>query len=275
MTPQRCSQCNEALPGGVRFCGQCGTSAEVTRVDARTLLSKTFAATTLIPKAAIKTAIQRAETAFGVGRKGDPTRILGSDARTGQRELVVLVNDVSPSMEEDYDGTMIKLDASIRASVNLILNKHHIDPDDQIALVTFHEKATLDMPLTPTRHGKCEMIRRVQSLRTRGAGTSLQAGLECAEKALDWSSSNVVRRIIMLTDGHSGNPAKIAADLKSQGVVIDVIGVGKSPRKVNEKVLRQIASTVEGELRYRFIRDQATLVAHYTGLAMKTATAIR
>lgn len=79
----------------------------------------------------------------------------------------------------------------------------------------------------------------------------------------------------MMTDGHGGNPAKIAADLKSQGVVIDVIGVGKSPRKVNEKVLRQIASTVEGELRYRFIRDQATLVAHYTGLAMKTATAIR
>ena len=275
MTPQRCSHCKEVLSGGVRFCSRCGTSAEVTRIDARTLLSKTFAATSLIPNAVMKTAIQRAETVFGVGRSGDSTRILGCDTRAGQRELVVLVNDDSPSMNEDYDGTMIKLDASSRASVNLILNKHQIDPDDQLALVTFHEKASLDMPLTPTRQGKCEMIRSVQSLRTRGSGTSLQAGLECAEKALDWSSRNVVRRIIMLTDGHGGNPARIATDLKSHGVVIDVIGVGKSPRKVNEKVLRQIASTVEGELRYRFIRDQATLVAHYTGLAMKTATAIR
>ena len=82
----------------------------------------------------------------------------------------------------------------------------------------------------------------------------------------------MVRRIVLLTDGHGGHPIDTARDLKSKGVVIDVIGVGSAPSGVDEKLLRNVASVVEGEARYRFIKDQQTLVAHYTQLANKTAT---
>ncbi len=52
--------------------------------------------------------------------------------------------------------------------------------------------------------------------------------------------------------------------------MIDVIGVGPDPSHVNEKLLRKVASFIDGELHYRFIKDQKTLVDHYTHLAMKT-----
>ncbi|MGD2111192.1 MAG: VWA domain-containing protein, partial [Phycisphaerae bacterium] len=83
--------------------------------------------------------------------------------------------------------------------------------------------------------------------------------------------NGVVRRIVLLTDGCGGHPIRTAQDLKSRGVVIDVIAVGHSEEEVNVKLLKKIASTVDGELRYRFIKDQQTLVAHITQLGGKTA----
>lgn len=55
-------------------------------------------------------------------------------------------------------------------------------------------------------------------------------------------------------------------------VVIDVVGIGPAATEVNEELLREVASVVQGQARYRFIRDSRTLVAHYTQLASKTAT---
>ena len=55
-------------------------------------------------------------------------------------------------------------------------------------------------------------------------------------------------------------------------MVIDVIGIGPSPHKVNERLLKKLASTIEGELRYRFIKNHRALVTLYTQLANKTAT---
>ena len=96
-------------------------------------------------------------------------------------------------------------------------------------------------------------------------------GLRIARDAFDWHRKSVVRRIILLTDGHGGDPMETAEDLKSRGVVIDVVGVGRAPGAVDETLLHQVASVIEGETRYRFIKDQKTLVDHYTQLANKTA----
>jgi hypothetical protein len=49
-----------------------------------------------------------------------------------------------------------------------------------------------------------------------------------------------------------------------------VVGVGAAPTDVNESLLRSVASVVDGEVRYRFIKDSRTLVQHYTALATKT-----
>ena len=65
----------------------------------------------------------------------------------------------------------------------------------------------------------------------------------------DWRRNDVVRGIILLTDGHGGHPLRTADDLKSRGVVIDVIGIGPSPSAVDEKLLKKVASVIEGESR--------------------------
>jgi Mg-chelatase subunit ChlD len=103
-----------------------------------------------------------------------------------------------------------------------------------------------------------------------GGDTDIDAGLRTARGCFEWACQDVVRRIVLLTDGQGGSPLRTADDLKERGVVIDVIGVGETPGEVDEKLLRRVASVVQGELRYRFIKDQRTLVEHYTQLAGKT-----
>lgn len=258
---------------GARFCANCGNAIAVGAEADRdkTVVSATLARTSVANSAAIQTAIQRAETAFGA-TAGEATQTL-EGTRSSAREQMILCCDVSLSMEEGYGDQTIKIDALIRAAVNCVLNKYRIDPDDEIGVVTFNEASQSVHPLGSTRHAKRSLIKAIQALETCGCGTSLQAGLEEAEASLGWSQPDVVRRVVLITDGHGGKPFSVAERLKSRGAVIDVIGIGRSPRAVNEKVLKRVASIVEGELRYRFIKDSATLIAHYTGLATKTATA--
>ena len=59
---------------------------------------------------------------------------------------------------------------------------------------------------------------------------------------------------------------------KAKGVIIDVLGIADSTDNVNTKLIKKVAPVVDGELQYRFIKDQQALVAHYTQLANKTAT---
>lgn len=78
-------------------------------------------------------------------------------------------------------------------------------------------------------------------------GTDIDAGLKVADQALQWHRFSVVRRIILLTDGQGGYPLQTAESLKQRGVVIDAIGVGDQPSDVDEKLLRAVASVVQGE----------------------------
>lgn len=85
------------------------------------------------------------------------------------------------------------------------------------------------------------------------------------------NKGNILRRIIMLTDGDhncSGCPVDVARDLKKSGVIIDCIGIGGSPKDVNEELLKEIASrNPDGSVRYCFIGDQAQLLRKYESLA--------
>jgi Mg-chelatase subunit ChlD len=190
----------------------------------------------------------------------------------GQRESLLLVIDTSGSMGEVFEGGITKLEAAIRAGANLILHKVRIDPLDEIGVVSFTDRAIVEFAPASCGSDKSDMIRSLQQL-TPGGGTDLDAGLRAAETALPWGRSDLTRRIVMLTDGNGGHPLRTATSLKSRGVVLDVIGVGESPNDVDEKLLRALASVVAGELRYRFIKNQAALVTRYTALANKTQLA--
>ena len=153
----------------------------------------------------------------------------------------------------------------------MALSKAQIDPDDEIGLVAFDDHPHVILDLCPLKSDKPQILAAIQSLSIHG-GTDINVGLKAARDMFDWARTDVVRRIVLLTDGHGGHPMRTANELKERGVVIDVIGVGDSPHNVDEKLLRKVASVIEGETRYRFIKDQQTLVAHYTQLANKTAT---
>ena len=135
-------------------------------------------------------------------------------------------------------------------------------------------QAEVRLSICPISSHKQQIITSVQSITTSGS-TAMGEGLEVARKAFDWTQQGVVRRIVLLTDGHHNAgpaPLPIATDLKVRGVIIDVTGIGKDPADVDEPLLRKLASVVEGAVRYRFIKDQQTLVDIYTQLANKTAT---
>ena len=54
--------------------------------------------------------------------------------------------------------------------------------------------------------------------------------------------------------------------------MIEIVGIGGSPREVNEGLLKQCASIENGRLLYRFIGDQEggadELVKHFTEIAL-------
>lgn len=276
-----CPKCNAANPEQGKFCANCGTLLEATMVQGKTVLMTNAAP----PNAAMpqpvnnnpvqmspqqmQTIIQHAEKTFGPNLAiGMPP---GMQNRFGQREETVFSIDHSGSMGELYDHGIIKLEAAKRGNKRMVLEKEQIDPDDEIGIVQFDHTAQVLLKPVPIRSHKQQIMQTINSIQVSG-GTDINKGLKAAESAFNWHRHGVVRRIVLLTDGHGGNPINTANRLKANGVVIDVIGVGPDERSVNAKLLRAVASTIEGEVRYRFIKDQQTLVAHYTRLGGKTAT---
>ena len=265
-----CPNCQTPNPPAARFCQNCGTTIGATMVQGRTVIAKTLAAAPQISESQIKTAVMRAQESFGAGPMA-----IGANQMTrqmsNQREHTVFVIDKSGSMYNMYDGRLTKLEAAIKANITMVMNKAQIDPYDEIGIVNFESYATVLLNLCPIYSQKQRIIGTLQAIRI-GGGTDINEGLKVARDVFDWRRNGVVRRIVLLTDGHGGHPLQTAEDLKSRGVVIDVIGIGSSPSMVDEKLLRKVASVIEGEIRYRFIKDQQTLVSHYTQLAYKTKT---
>lgn len=267
---QKCPKCQADNPPAAHFCHACGTSLGATMVQGRTLISPTLAAAPQISNNQINTAVKRAQQSFGnapvAAVPNQATQIMAN-----QREHTVFVIDISGSMYDPYDGRFTKLQAAVRANTSMVLNKAQIDPYDEIGIVTFDTRANVLLNICPIHSNRQQIITTLQAIHP-GGGTDINVGLKVARDAFDWHRNDVVRRIVLLTDGHGGHPLQTAEDMKKRGAVIDVIGVGASPRYVDEKLLRNVASVIGGENRYRFIKDQQTLVAHYTQLANKTAT---
>ena len=154
-------------------------------------------------------------------------------------------------MSEDYHGQSTKLHAAIGANVTMIQQKARLDAGDEIAVIPFTDYAQVLCPMQPIG-GRLEVvIAAIQSLSSDG-GTDINRALALArDEAFDWSRQNLVRRIVLLTDGHSSHEAAgTAQDLKNRGVVIDCIGIGPDPSAVNEELLRQMASVIGGQSRY-------------------------
>ena len=267
-----CDFCNHGNSQSASFCQRCGRVLAATTVQGRTVVMNGTPPPNAgtVPHFDAKSVVDRVTKAFGNQSINHfPTT---PTAVSNQREDTFFVEDVSYSMDEEMDQQVPKIEGLRRASVSLVMNKNQIDPEDRIGLVTFDSRARRLLPLVEVGVNKPLLIKTIQGMTTSG-GTNIESGIALARDEFDWNQRDRVRRIVLLTDGEdSGNPLPLAEELKARGVVIDTIGIGNSPSEVNEKLLKCMASTIEGELRYRFIKDHQSLIKHFTQLATKTAT---
>ncbi len=174
-------------------------------------------------------------------------------------------------MHDSYEFSITKLEAAIQAVINLITHKVQIDSRDRVGVVVFNHLAQELVSPLPVGTERRRLIEAIQTLHA-GGGTDINAGLIAASRMLWAQEHEGVRRVVLVTDGHGGDPLGTATSLKAQDVVIDVVGIGPEPYAVDEPLLKQVASVVDGSLRYQFIKDRHTLVDHFSQLANKTHT---
>jgi len=216
-----------------------------------------------------------------------------------QPEMLLTLIDLSGSMEIS-DMKPTRRAAAIKANQEIIKVKGRQHPNDKIGVIGFQRSTKLLLP--PTLPSKIVGLEKTIDNAKLSGGTDFVAPLELAyscffgraittmensftkmlsriflepgiDKCLSIASGNdkITKRIILLTDGeHLGDddPTNIATRLKKAGVIIDCIGIGGSPKDVDEKLLKQIASrNPDGSIRYCFIGSQQKLLRKYQTLA--------
>jgi len=224
----------------------------------------------------------------------------------GQLEFLMTLIDLSPSMEDD-DWKPSRKAGAIRANIELIKLKARHHPLDMAGVIGFGSYAELlhdPVKLANGARSICDSLKHIPDPN----GTNFTAALKMAEDCFIGklkplknyiarsalirafselfyepdqhilgstrelcTNKGITRRIILLTDGKHNdfsNPEKVADRLKNEGVIIDCIGIGGTPKDVDEKLLKKIASRdPDGSIRYCFIGDQQKLLRKYRTLA--------
>lgn len=172
--------------------------------------------------------------------------------------MYLIVIDRSGSMGSPC-GAVNRLGAAQNASIAMLDARQERGADDHLAVIAFNDGAKLVLPFTRC-HGNRERIdRAIRSIEVDG-GTDLKVALIKAQNILP--SAGCVH-IIMLTDGHGGDPTQVAAALKQRGVLIETIGVGNTHDEVDEAILQKTASTLNGKILYRFLTDADEMVTYF------------
>jgi Mg-chelatase subunit ChlD len=186
------------------------------------------------------------------------------------KPLEILIFDVSGSMEEaDYPPS--RLEAAKKAAGGFLKRLSGASPESAVSIISFSNHARLVCAPEPVGNGTRQVQRTIKALRTEGY-TNTTSGLEMAGRLLRAAVGARRPRVVLLTDGHAnkgGSPEQAAERLKAQGVQIDIVGIGGGPEDVNEAQLRRMASIVNGERRYWFIKSVGSLVRTFEALALR------
>ena len=172
--------------------------------------------------------------------------------------VYLLIIDRSGSMAERC-GSAHRLAAAQQATIAMLNARQQHATDDRLALIAYNHRAKVILPLTRCTGNRAVIDRAIWSLKP-GGGTDLQAALVEAQRITP-PAGRV--HMIVLTDGHGGDPAEVANALKQRGVIIETIGVANTPAEVDEPVLKKTASVLDGKVLYRFIKDADELVMYF------------
>ena len=193
------------------------------------------------------------------------TMIVGESPDSPTGTSVVLV-DVSGSMGWAMAGHSQKIEATKQSIVSYAHTLRQTSPHVAVAIVTFASQAQTVLSPTSLQTNHREFVQAVHGLSV-GDGTDQDAGLREAERVLDRATTaDSNNEILEVTDGNGGRPERTARRLKNRGVKISVIAVGDA-NDINEPQLKEVASTVDGELCYWRVIDAASLSQKTTDVA--------
>jgi Ca-activated chloride channel family protein len=184
--------------------------------------------------------------------------------------LDIILLDVSGSMMEgDYPPT--RLEGAKEAALSFIGELIEKAPNTMVGIVVFSTRASIFCSPVPVLKGRKVLEGTIRKLVPQ-ARTNKVSGLELSGKVIRRCKTAIEPRILLLTDGHAnegGSPEPVAEKLKGSEIQLDIIGIGGSPASVNEPQLKRMASVVNGELRYWFIRSVGELVKKFKILALR------
>ena len=184
----------------------------------------------------------------------------------------IITLDVSSSMNKK-DLKPSRLLGAKEAAKGFIQQLVYTQPSSAVGIVEFGTRSKLVASPKVVGQAAGELEKRIDGLSIAGC-TNISAGLLTAEKAIYSYRPYSDPRILLLSDGgftDGGCPIKTANNIKQKGIRIDVIGIGGSPTAFgfHEPTLKSIASVVNGELCYWFIKSTPKLVEKFESLALR------
>ena len=154
---------------------------------------------------------------------------------------IVLAIDSSGSMDGE------KIEQAKTAAIGLL---KQLRPTDQISIISFSDKASVDLPMTRVGNSR-ELAAAVKGISVSGL-TAMYAALEAAFTQARQTSleGGTVKRVILLTDGNptvGRTDAKefitLAQNMREAGITITAIGIGND---YNETLLEKVAEAAGG-----------------------------
>ncbi len=170
---------------------------------------------------------------------------------------LVFIIDRSLSMAEAC-GRTNRIDAAKNAISALLDVRRKLGADDEIAVISFNDAAQLVLPFTGIRESN-RIQKAVRSIWPEG-GTDLKPAIN---RISDILPDPAGAYIIVLSDGHCGDPIRAAKALKNKGAIIETIGVGNIPADVDAEKLIKVASVQNGQALYRFLTNADELLDYF------------
>ena len=189
----------------------------------------------------------------------------GAMEKSGRKGVdVIIAMDVSKSMlAEDIQPNRLERAKQV---VQKLINKM---PDDRIGLILFAGRAYMQMPLT-TDHAIAKIyLDQAGPDVVPTQGTMISEALRMANASFN-NKERKYKAVVLITDGEDHDPQTlpVAGQLSANGVMINTVGIG-SPQgapiidrstneykkdlqgntvisKLNESILRQLATSTEG-----------------------------
>jgi Mg-chelatase subunit ChlD len=182
---------------------------------------------------------------------------------TGTGEVLIFILDRSNSMDE-YCGSISKLRAAQNAILATLKTRLRQGFSDLTSLIIFNDHAEVPLLLSQVADSQALITKAVQSVHIDG-GTDINSGLLFLSDHLQVYRHGRPIHAIVFSDGqgHTGSPLETAARLKGQSVILETVGVGHTPMDIDEPLLKNIASIVNGKVLYRFVRDSREMEEYF------------